>query len=183
MPKRLTPLSVKNLKAGAKRREVPDGATPGLHLVIQPSGVRSWALRLRRPDGRSAKITLGRVDTTNREVEGAPVVGGLLTLPAARHLAAEIHRERAMGRDVAADAVEAKRRRRVEREELAASTFARAARDYAEYAQKNRRRWREAVRMLGFDEQLEVVPKGLVDRWRNKPVASVDAGDIYSVVN
>lgn len=45
---------------GSKRIEKPDAALPGLYLVIQPSGARSWALRFRR-DGKPAKLTIGTV--------------------------------------------------------------------------------------------------------------------------
>ncbi len=53
----LTVKAVEKLKPGAKRREVPDGALPGLYLLIQPSGARSFAVRT-RVDGRTAKYTL-----------------------------------------------------------------------------------------------------------------------------
>lgn len=43
----------------AKRREIPDAALSGLYLVVQPSGVKSWALRYRF-GGKPAKLTLGR---------------------------------------------------------------------------------------------------------------------------
>ena len=39
------------------RAEYSDAASPGLRLIIQPTGSRSWALRYRRPDGRTAKAT------------------------------------------------------------------------------------------------------------------------------
>ena len=42
-----------------KRREVADAALPGLYLVIQPSGAKSWAVRYRF-GGKPAKLTLGR---------------------------------------------------------------------------------------------------------------------------
>ena len=134
MPKRLTAVTVKNLRAGRKRREIPDAGAPGLHLIIQPSGHKSWALRLRRPNGQSAKITLGSCDATGAEIAGDPVVGGHLTLAAARRLAADLHRQRAIGHDIAADAVAAKRRKKHERESLAASTFGKAAVDYIRHA-------------------------------------------------
>ena len=47
MAKGLTTKSIENLKAGAARREVPDGSCAGLYLVVQPTGVRSWAARYR----------------------------------------------------------------------------------------------------------------------------------------
>ena len=30
-----------------KRLEIPDAIIPGLYLVVQPSGVKSWAVRYR----------------------------------------------------------------------------------------------------------------------------------------
>jgi len=41
-----------------KRIEIPDAGKPGLYLVIQPSGARSWAYRYRF-GGRSRKLTVG----------------------------------------------------------------------------------------------------------------------------
>jgi integrase len=142
-----------------------------------------WALRLRRPDGRSAKITLGPVDTTNREVEGTPVVGQILTLAGARQLAASLHRERAMGRDIAAEAVAAKRRARGERAAAAASSFGRAAIDYVAFTKKNLRRWQRSARMLGVDEQLELIRGGLAERWNTRSVGEISSHDIFFIVD
>jgi integrase len=41
------------------RREVPDGVISGLYLVLQPSGVKSWAVRYRL-NRKPCKLTLGR---------------------------------------------------------------------------------------------------------------------------
>ena len=38
MAKGFTDLKIKNLKAGAVRREIPDPGASGLYLVVQPSG-------------------------------------------------------------------------------------------------------------------------------------------------
>ena len=62
MTKGLTTKSIENLKAEAARREVPDGGCAGLYLVVQPTGVRSWAARYRL-NGKPAKLTLGRFPT------------------------------------------------------------------------------------------------------------------------
>jgi integrase len=62
LTKGLTTKSIENLKAGAARREVPDGGCAGLYLVVQPTGVRSWAARYRL-NGKPAKLTLGRFPT------------------------------------------------------------------------------------------------------------------------
>jgi hypothetical protein len=57
MSKRLTALSVENAKPGTSRREISDGGHNGLHLVVQPSGHKSWAVRF-RVDGIPRKLTL-----------------------------------------------------------------------------------------------------------------------------
>jgi hypothetical protein len=95
---------------GAERREIPDGAIPGLWLVV-------------RPNGASAKLTLGSANITGQEPEGEPAIGGHLTLAAARRLAAEVNRQRALGRDPAAEAVAEKHRARIVAGERASNTF------------------------------------------------------------
>jgi len=63
----------------AVRAEYPDAACPGLHLVVQPTGTRSWAFRFRRrADRKSVKLTLGKAGE------------GGLSLAAARHAAAAV---------------------------------------------------------------------------------------------
>lgn len=60
MAKALTTKAVEAAKPDPdKRYEVPDPALSGLYLVVQPSGVKSWALRYRFA-GKPAKLTLGR---------------------------------------------------------------------------------------------------------------------------
>jgi hypothetical protein len=60
-PKTLSDLTAASVRPQASRREYPDAALPGLYLVVQPSGVKSWAYRT-RVDRRPVKITLGRFD-------------------------------------------------------------------------------------------------------------------------
>jgi integrase len=58
MAKKLTPISVEKAKPNlAKRIEIPDGGQPGLYLVVQPSGAKSWAVRYRL-SGKPRKLTL-----------------------------------------------------------------------------------------------------------------------------
>src|SRR5262249_60200397 len=61
MAKALTQLAVKAAKSSRDRVEIPDGGCTGLYLVVQPSGVKSWALRYRF-NGTPKKLTLGRAD-------------------------------------------------------------------------------------------------------------------------
>jgi hypothetical protein len=92
--KTLTSAAVAKMKPGAVRCEIRDGGAAGLYLVVQPSGAKSWALRLRRPSGKTAKLTLGTVDLSGKEIEGDPVIGQPLSLAAARRLAADVARQR-----------------------------------------------------------------------------------------
>jgi hypothetical protein len=103
MAKTLTAAAVARLRPGKERIEVRDGGAPGLHLIIQASGVKSWAVRYRRPGTRkNVKLTLGRADVTSRDPVAEPAVGGFLTLAEARVLAARMNHEQALGRDPAA---------------------------------------------------------------------------------
>src|SRR3546814_5479520 len=45
MAKNLTTKDVENVKPGTARKEIPDALLPGLYLVVQPSGAKSWAVR------------------------------------------------------------------------------------------------------------------------------------------
>ncbi|MBY3614969.1 tyrosine-type recombinase/integrase [Rhizobium bangladeshense] len=58
MAKALTVRAIEALKKPDVRKEIPDGGLPGLYLVIQPSGVMSWAIRYRF-DGKPKKFTIG----------------------------------------------------------------------------------------------------------------------------
>src|SRR3954464_3946484 len=90
----LTLRSVKQIRPGLKRRELPDKHCPGLFLLIQPSGARSWAVRYRAA-GRPRKHTLGRY----------PAIG----LVRARELARDALQAVAKGGDPQADKNEARR--------------------------------------------------------------------------
>ena len=78
MAKALTQLAVKAAKPAHERIEIPDGACTGLYLVIQPTGVKSWALRYRF-NGTPKKLTIGRADRESA-----------LSLAAARKAAIEL---------------------------------------------------------------------------------------------
>ena len=58
MPIELTDLKIKNLAPAAQRFEVTDAKVPGLRIIVQPSGAKSWALRYRFA-GSPKKFTLG----------------------------------------------------------------------------------------------------------------------------
>ena len=101
MPK-LTPASVEKHKPHKHRREIPDAASPGLYLIVQPSGAKSFAMRFRNGNGRHVKLTLGPLDLSGNEAPDAPVIGQPLSLVSARRLASEMNRQRALGKDMVA---------------------------------------------------------------------------------
>jgi hypothetical protein len=105
-------------------------------------------MRFRRPNGRPAKLTLGKFDQSDKEGGGDPILGHPLTLAAARRLAADIHHQRARGHDVVSDYDALRRRQKSENETRAASTFAGAATDFIkQHAMRKTRRWREQNRL------------------------------------
>jgi integrase len=183
--KTLTAAAIAKLLPGKKRLDIPDGGCPGLRVIVQITGHKSFALRFRRPDGRPGKLTLGSVDLSGTEMGDDPVVGGPLTLAAARKLAADINRQRALGRDVITDHNTAKRRRRLDHDERTVNAFGAAAKAFIEqYAKPKTRSWATSARLLGLKpESLEAFPKGLADRWRDKSVAEITADDIHHLVD
>ncbi len=186
MTKPLTAAAVAKLRPGGDRRELADGGCPGLYLVIQAGGHKSWALRYRRPDGRPAKLALGSVFTADKEPPAAePAIGAHLTLAAVRRLVAALRHEIAQGRDPGAAHLAAKRYGRATAIETSANTFASAAQSFVEeHASKKVRRWPEQARLLGLrPEDLTLIPKGLAERWRDRPVAEIDGHDIHAIVD
>jgi integrase len=185
-PKPLTAAAIAKLRPAKDRREIPDSGCPGLYLLIQPSGAKGWALRYRRPDGRPAKLVLGSVYTNaDKEPDTLPAIGGHLTLAAAHRLVTALRHEIAQGRDPAAAHMKAKQDRRIAAAESTANTFAAAARDFIEgHARKKVRRWTELARVFGLEpDTLEMIPRGLADRWAERPVTEIDGHDIHTVVD
>ena len=180
---RLSTAAIARYKARAdgRRREIRDAGSNGLILLVHPTGAKSWIMWFRRPSGQLAKLTLGSVDETGKDTAAEPVMGGHLTLAAARRLAAEVQRQRKMGLDVVADRTAAKQRSR----ERNANIFGEAARDFIElYAKKRHRRWKETARILGFDpnDDLSVVPGSLAARWASRPIAEITGRDVAQVL-
>jgi hypothetical protein len=179
MPK-LTTAALQKYNATDKRREIRDTLAPGLYLVVQPKpkGTKSWALRFRRPDGKPAKLTLGRADLSDVEPTEEPQVGGALTLRQARELANRIDRERARGVDVVEARKADKLRARTAATERAAASFGAATVEFFADHKTRRltrvRRWAENARTLGLDYpagsdpekvEPEIISGGLAATW------------------
>jgi integrase len=175
----LTAASVARLR-GPKdgQLEIPDGGCRGLYLVIQSSGAKTWALRYRRPATKKpARLVIGKVslESTNSE----PKLGALLSLAAARRLAAELSHQIAEGRDPAAEHTE---RRHTQ---STAYTFGRAANDYIAHVKRNQRGWQDKASNLGLKHvDGEITPKkgGLAVLWASKPVASITTKQIGDLI-
>jgi integrase len=183
MPK-LTATAIEKLTARKTRREIPDAACPGLYLVVQPSGAKSFALRFRNQYGRHVKLTLGRLDIGGVESSTAPMIGMPLTLVAARRLAMDVHRQRVLGNDVVAD----RRREKLERKAGQSNIFSQAVLDFTEqYLKRNVRRWQATARLLGVTVgdvgALMLAPKGLADRWRDRPIGEISAAHIHAIID
>jgi integrase len=122
---KLTSKAVENIKPIATRREIPDGLLPGLYLIVQPSGARSWAVRYRH-NGRPRKHTLGSYPG--------------IDLKSARALGTKVLRAAAEGRDPTG-----------ERQDQRANTVAQVVAQFlAKYGQRRYRprTFAEAQRLL-----------------------------------
>jgi Arm DNA-binding domain len=109
MAKGLTDVAIRNLKPGPKRYEKPDPGARGLYVIVQPSGVKSFAVRYRF-SGKPRKLTLKSG----------------ITLASARKEAGDALYEVEQGRDPSA----AKRRRKEQEALAAANTFETVAEEY-----------------------------------------------------
>lgn len=166
MAKKLTSEAIKKLSPGPDRIEHKEGGTPGLYVVVFPSGTKSFVLRSKK-DGKTAKITLGPFEPDAEKVPLEPKLGDPLSLAAARRLAAEENHKRKSG--VGGP--------------LSSTGFAKAAKDYVEqHAKVKTRRWQDTARQLGLTPDLEIIPGSLADRWRDKRVDRITGEDLYAVL-
>lgn len=175
MAKALTAVSVEKVKASDRRQEIPDGLVPGLYLVLQPSGKRSWAVRYRKA-GATRKLTLGAY----------PIVSLADARAAARLALGEV----ATGADPATQKVIA---RAIQSDPL--RTFEVACRRYVTMLKKKgNRTWREPARQLGLVppkrkrgepasddvEAFDLAKGGLVERWRLRPLDSITTDELIA---
>ena len=153
MARALTSKTIETIKPGSVRREIPDAHMPGLYLVQQPSGAKSWAVRY-RSGGRPRKHTLG----------AWPAVD----LKTARALGSKALRAAAEGRDPGREKAQARAK---------ADTIATVAAQFIERHCKrsNRPRTaRETQRLL----DLHVLP-----RWRGRLVHEITRRDVLELLD
>jgi integrase len=171
MAKALTAVSVEKLRPEGSRREIPDALMPGLYLVIQPSGSKSWAVRYRH-GGRPRKLTVG----------GYPA----FDLAAARKKASEALQAAASGADPARQKKAAKAAAHLNNQDV----FPAVARLFiARHARPNNKSWKEAARLLGLrpnpeqPDELVQIKGGLVELWNDRPVREIGKRDVLGAID
>jgi integrase len=158
MPKALTAQSLERLRPHpTKQLQIPDGLLPGLYLVLQTSGSRSWAVRYRYA-GRPRKLTLGRY----------PV----LDLGRARAEARTALQAVAQGRDPAREKQDAKRSARDEKDTVAAQVESFLARHTR---RNNKVRTAEEVERVF---KLHILPI-----WRERRVQEITRRDVVELLD
>lgn len=178
-----------NKKPKKVRYEITDEMMPTLKLQVHPSGARSWIMRFRRPNGRGGVLKLGRVELGENTAE--PVLGGSLTLGAARQLAHSINRQLASGIDVIAEHKARKLRDRTDAIDKATNTFTAAAREFFvthKIEKRGRpRRWVDDARTVGLvwpkdcdpaRTEPTIIKGSLASLWHDKPLAEIDRRDV-----
>src|ERR1700730_16264697 len=156
MAKVLNDLGIKNAKpkrhqGKAVITEIPDGGCRGLRLVLHPTGHRSWIVRYRRPDGRTAKWTIGPAIIVRK---GDPVPEHALTLALARKHATDALHQLALGIHPGIE-------KAASTQPTTHPTFDLAATDC--FTRAANRGWRSAQRQLHDGQRGPRYPAG--DRW------------------
>jgi integrase len=164
MARKLTAISVENARckrvAGTPvRTEIPDRGCPGLYLIIQPSGVRSWAVRYRIA-GRSRKLTLD----------------GAATLAAARAAATQALHQVELGRDPATD----KRAARTASAEQAAARLEDSVEKLAdEFIERYCKR---KLRPNTLAQYQSVLRRFVLPAWRGRTVHDISRRNVIALI-
>ncbi len=180
MATRLTAIKVENARPNpSKRIEIADAGKPGLYLVIQTSGRKSWAVRYRRHADRA---------TRKFTIDGFP------SLAVARKLAQEALDKAAEGHDPAAEKIIEKRQaltRAAQNDPADLETLVK------EFLRRHTRKRngepirestrRETARLLGLkpDAKNEWIKtgNGVLRRWRERIVTSIGKGDVLDLLD
>jgi integrase len=150
----LTVRSVATLRGGKARREIPDAYMPGLYLIVQPSGAKSWAVRYRR-HGRTRKVTLGAYPA--------------IDLVAARDLGAAALRDVAKNRDPGHDKAKTKAKQTDAIEDVVAR--------FVEQHCRRHNRPRTAV------EAERMLRNHVLPRWRGRAVSELRRRDVLDLLD
>lgn len=155
MTKALTAAAVEKAKPGPDRREIPDGRLPGLYLIVQPSGAKSWAVRYRH-GSTPRKLTLGTANA--------------LSLAEARDAARDVLRDAALGADPAA----AKKAAKSKAAAPAPDTVEAVIGEWLKRDQAKNRSLPEVTRVMNHD----VLPA-----WKGRPFNSISRRDCLELID
>jgi integrase len=151
--KALTDISVRNLKPGAARREVPDPGARGLSVVVFPSGTKSYVVRF-RIGGRQRKLTL----------ESG------LSLSAARKAAADAKHEVSQGRDPTQTKKVAKQKAVT----AAADTLRAVCEEYSK---------REGKRLRTADERDSILKRLVYPTLGDRPIGDIKRSEVVRLLD
>jgi integrase len=148
------------------RSEYPDPGCAGLYLIVQPSGVKSWALRYRF-GGTPKKLTLG----------SASDAAGALTLASARKAAADARSKIEHGTDPAEERHKAKAEA-ARRAALHAtdSVEALAEQFLALYAKPR-------TRPRTYQQTVDVLQRLTLPAWHGRSVHAIRRRDIIALID
>lgn len=167
----------KNDKGEVVRREIFDTGAPGLVLIIEPSGRRTFAFRAKR-----SKKTLGPCDLSGIERKGIPPEKSPHTLSQARAHVALLQQRLQAGEDVFGSPSTAK---------ADGLAYPDAVKQYI----RNKRAvglkskgWIDSAAVLGLrftdlDSEPTLIPGGLSERWRSRATSTITAEDLDAVIN
>ena len=159
--------AIDRLKPGSARREIPDAGMPGLYLVLQATGAKSWAVRYRTA-GRTRKLTVGPY----------PRVGLAAARERARHALEAVDE----GRDPGAEHLVA--RAAQHDPTLDRDAFATVARAFIErYAKPRNRTWAQSARLIGFAPDLSLIPGTIAERWATRDVHAIRRRDVLDALD
>jgi integrase len=180
--KSLTPVSIRNLKPQKVRKEYPDGGCRGLYLVVQPSGVKTFAVRC-RVNGKPVKITLGKFVFDDPKGAKDLKIGDPLTLAKAHKLAKDTLLEVATGVDPQVARREAKEEQERRREDTFRSVAER-------YMQREAGMRLDAHGNATFDasklrtgrERWQMLQRSAFPTLGGRPVAEIRKSDIIELL-
>ena len=155
MAKRLTDITIRNLKPDLVRRELPDAGCAGLYLIAQTSGVRSFAVRYRY-GGRSVKLTLGKWPT--------------MTLADARKATADAQHALARGNNPAKARQDAKRKA----DAAKADTLTAICENYLK---------REGGKLRTLDQRVSILKRLIYPALGDKPIGSIKRSEIVAMLD
>lgn len=156
-------LTAKGIEALASdpvaRQEIPDGGVPGLYLVIQPSGAKSWAVRYRH-EGKPRKMVLGKYPA--------------MTLASARRKAETALDAAVRGHDPAAEALAEKAAKKAEATDPDRDLVKTVVADFLK---------RHASQNRTADETAAIFRRNVLPKWGERRLDEITRRDVLDLLD